>query len=441
MASKIQPISGFPEYLPAQQLTFNRIVDKIRQVYQSFGYTPLETPAIERIDILTSKGIDSKEVYALRRLNTQGDDDGAKELALRFDLTVPTARYVAQHYAQLVFPFRRHQIQPVWRGERPKKGRERQFYQCDIDFIADGAGNLPLHADAEIIACAAQALSAVLPENEKFTLRVNNRKLLQGLLTEAGFITSEARYQAVKVVDDLEKISPAEAITRLAAISPNVNAQALLQQLQLSNLNKLPPLTGLAAEGLAELTQVINTGQAMLAAAHITAEIVPDLTIARGLDYYTGTVIETRLHTAPEFGSICSGGRYENLAESLSDRQLPGVGISIGLTRLVEWLFSQPAYTTLSTQVAPVFIACPAPEQLAALTILAAQLRQAGLGVEQSLQSDEPLGKQLQRAEKRGYTQAIVGVEANGSIALRTFATRQTTTLPLASLIKHFTTT
>ncbi|NBV54539.1 MAG: histidine--tRNA ligase, partial [Proteobacteria bacterium] len=231
MANKITPISGFPEYLPAQQLAFNSICAKIKAVYEAFGYVPLETPCVERIDTLISKGIDSKEVYALRRLNVQEGDDGAKDLALRFDLTVPLARYVSQHYANLVFPFRRYQCQPVWRGERPKKGRERQFHQFDIDYIADGAGSLPLAADAEILAAAYQALQAILPKGEKFTMRVNNRVLLYSLLAANGFTTADQQHAALKVVDDLEKIPAAEAHERLQAINPEANPQALLKKL------------------------------------------------------------------------------------------------------------------------------------------------------------------------------------------------------------------
>jgi histidyl-tRNA synthetase len=236
MATKISPISGFPEYLPAQQRAFDAITAKIRHAYESFGYTPLETAAVERTEVLISKGIDAKEVYGLRRLAAStgaGDDDttGAKELALRFDLTVPTARYVAQHYGQLVFPFRRHQIQPVWRGERPQKGRYRQFHQCDIDYIADGAGNLPLAADAEILACAFTALSSL---GLKFTMRVNNRKLLNGLFAQAG-IAEENRTAAIKIIDDIEKQPNAVTLEKLQLLTPKAEA-SLQAKLKLSRM-------------------------------------------------------------------------------------------------------------------------------------------------------------------------------------------------------------
>ncbi|RYG86071.1 MAG: histidine--tRNA ligase, partial [Alphaproteobacteria bacterium] len=331
-------ISGFPEYTPSEQLAFDAITSKIRHVYESFGYVPLETAAVERIETLTSKGIDSKEVYALRRLNAQGDD-GDKDIALRFDLTVPLARYVAQNYSSLTFPFRRYQCQPVWRGERAQKGRYRQFHQFDLDVIADG--KLPLEADAEILAAANTALTAVLPQGTAFTMRINNRKLLTGLVEGAGYAGDDV-YKAIKVIDDLEKVTREETINRLKAINTQAKVEALLEAFDW-DFQELQNLTPLAQEGKKELVSVLNTIKSLLPN---TTNIVADLTIARGLDYYTGTVAETRLHAAPELGSICSGGRYDNLTASLSDRNLPGVGVSIGVSRLAAWLMDQPPYNS-----------------------------------------------------------------------------------------------
>ncbi|RYG60619.1 MAG: histidine--tRNA ligase, partial [Alphaproteobacteria bacterium] len=332
-------ISGFPEYTPSEQLAFDAITSKIRHVYESFGYVPLETAAVERIDTLTSKGIDSKEVYALRRLNAQGDD-GDKDIALRFDLTVPLARYVAQNYSSLTFPFRRYQCQPVWRGERAQKGRYRQFHQFDLDIIADG--KLPLEADAEILAAANTALTAVLPQGTAFTMRINNRKLLTGLVEGAGYAGDDV-YKAIKVIDDLEKVSAEEAVKRLTEINGSANVQALLTHIKTTDFSTLTSLNDMAQEGLTELQAVLATLNQLLPNS---TTLVADLTIARGLDYYTGTVAETRLHAAPELGSICSGGRYDNLTASLSDRNLPGVGVSIGVSRLAAWLMDQPPYNS-----------------------------------------------------------------------------------------------
>jgi histidyl-tRNA synthetase len=430
MATKISPISGFPEYLPAQQRAFDAITAKIRHAYESFGYTPLETAAVERTETLISKGIDAKEVYGLRRLaaSTGANDDdttGAKELALRFDLTVPTARYVAQNYGQLVFPFRRHQIQPVWRGERPQKGRYRQFHQCDIDYIADGAGNLPLAADAEILACAFTALSSL---GLKFTMRVNNRKLLNGLFAQAG-IAEESRTAAIKIIDDLEKQPTAMTLEKLQALTPKAG-------------DLLSVLTGKAnivkdantSEGLKELEDVVGGAMLQLAnSANATSNhcrLVYDYTIARGLDYYTGTVVETTLHEAPELGSICSGGRYENLAESLSDRALPGVGISIGLGRLGMWMVEQEPWKDYAATPADVYVAY-------GLGNVASKLRAAGLKVEEGLE-DKPLGKQLMQAEKRGLKCAITKFNSeNNILTLRDLTTRSDTDGDYKLVVKH----
>lgn len=418
MATKLAPISGFPEYLPAQQRAFDAITTKIRQAYESFGYTSLETAAVERTETLVSKGIDAKEVYGLRRL-AAGDDDttGAKELALRFDLTVPTARYVAQNYGQLVFPFRRHQIQPVWRGERPQKGRYRQFHQCDIDYIADGAGNLPLAADAEILACAFTALAVL---GIKFTMRVNNRKLLNGLFAQAG-IAEENRTAAIKIIDDIEKQPREVTLAKLQALTPK--AKDLLDVLMQKATVVVDDHT---REGWEELQSVLAMTQAML--SHEMKQIVPDYTIARGLDYYTGTVVETTLHDAPELGSICSGGRYENLAESLSDRALPGVGISIGLGRLGMWLVEQAPWKDYAATPAHMYVAY-------GLGNVAGKLRVAGLNVEVGLE-DKPLGKQLMQAEKRGLTQAVVAT-AGETLTLRTFNTRTDEQVSIIALAKR----
>jgi histidyl-tRNA synthetase len=433
MATKISPISGFPEYLPAQQRAFDAITAKIRHAYESFGYTALETAAVERTEVLISKGIDAKEVYGLRRLAAStgaGDDDttGAKELALRFDLTVPTARYVAQNYGQLVFPFRRHQIQPVWRGERPQKGRYRQFHQCDIDYIADGAGNLPLAADAEILACAYMALRSL---GLKFTMQVNNRKFLTGLILEHGFKLSQIP-NIIKIIDNYEKIGAGEIVKGLSEIGDPRSSYELVGDLS-KNLHdkfdkKYQFKTEIAYEGLKEIHFIFERLEALIGKKEFEESFVFAPHIARGLDYYTGTVVETTLHDAPELGSICSGGRYENLAESLSDRALPGVGISIGLGRLGMWLVEQAPWKDYAATPAHLYVAF-------GLGNIAAKLRATGLKVEEGLE-EKPLGKQLMAAEKRGLTQAVVGIEGD-TLTLRTFATRSDEQLTISTLAKR----
>ena len=429
MVSKISPISGFPEYLPAQQLAFNSLVAKVRAVYESFGYVPLETPAVERIDTLVSKGIDSKEVYALRRLNTQGEgDDGAKDLALKFDLTVPLARYVSQHYPDLVFPFRRYQVQPVFRGERAKAGRYRQFYQFDLDYITDGP--LPLAADAEIIAAAFKALKSL---GLKFQMMINNRKLLQGLLEKFGFLTVEDQKEATKIIDDLYKVGVPLTVTRLSEINDQNNAEQLVNIIHSTQtgaaINALN-LSYTGKEGSDEISQLKGYLEILLGKDIAKdSSIGINMGIVRGLDYYTGTVIETFLidengKSIDELGSICSGGRYDNLAESLSDRKLPGVGISIGLSRLFSWMETQPQFAHLfaSATTAQIFIPLPAESDLPSATDLAAQLRTQGLAVEQSLHV-QAVPTQYQKAEKRGLKYAAIP-EPDGKVTLRTFATR-----------------
>lgn len=416
-------ISGFPEYLPSEQLAFNTIIHTITGIYQNYGYVPLETAAVERIDTLTSKGIDSKEVYALRRLNAQGDD-GDKDIALRFDLTVPMARYVAQNFADLTFPFRRYQCQPVWRGERAQKGRYRQFHQFDLDVVGDGA--LPIVADAEVIAAAHDALVAILPQGTPFTMRVNNRKLLTGLVQGAGYAEGEQTYAAIKVIDDLEKIRDEEARERLSAINPQASVQKLIDQTRTTNLNDLTGLTPLAQQGVAELKEVLQTLDSLTGG---TSNIVADLAIARGLDYYTGTVLETKLHAAPELGSICSGGRYDNLAASLSERNLPGVGLSIGISRLAAWLIDQPPYNSMpATPASIIVIGTAAPA-------LCQQIRKAGLACELGL-GDKSAGQHFMGADKRGIKYGIVA-DTPEKATIRTFSTRQQAEVEAAGIVPY----
>lgn len=443
MASKISPISGFPEYLPAQQLAFDAMVKSVAAVYELYGYVPLETPAVERIDTLTSKGIDSKEVYALRRLNVQGaDDDGSKELALRFDLTVPLARYVAQHYANLTFPFRRYQVQPVWRGERPKNGRYRQFYQFDLDYI--GEGQLPVAADAEVIAAAHEALNAL--GVGQFTMRINNRKFLRGLLEIHGYATAQTQAAALKVVDDLEKLEEAQILQGLKAIDAEANAEGLLRLMKTWQHKPFAEIlrqteefrsNEMFAEGADELATLLKHLEALLEHSGGCGAVVVDVTIARGLDYYTGMVLETRLEAAPELGSICSGGRYENLTASLGDRDLPGVGISIGLSRLAGWLMQQPHYSNKAATTAQVLVADTGEDTLPYLSRVASQLRAGGVAVEQAF-SKQGLGQQLQKAEKRGLEWAVsANAEdmAARQVQLKNLKTRSQQALPLDDLV------
>ncbi|MEY8402164.1 histidine--tRNA ligase [Oscillospiraceae bacterium 44-34] len=375
--AKVQPrtLSGFMELLPARQIQFDRMAAIIRESFSLYAYTPLDTPLIEASEILLAKGggETEKQIYRF----TKGDSD----LSLRFDLTVPLAKYVALNYAKLAFPFRRFQIGKVYRGERAQRGRFREFYQADIDVIGDG--QLDISNDAEIPAIIYRTFTSL--GLKRFQIRVNNRKVLNGFYAMLG-LTQKAG-AIMRTVDKLEKIG--EKSVRDLLTGPDIgltNEQAaeILKFIAIKGCNAdvLAALEGYRGrdpkfdEGLNELAAVAEN----LAAFGVPeTNFVLDLTIARGLDYYTGTVYETTMLDHPEIGSICSGGRYDNLAEYYTDKQLPGVGISIGLTRLFFVLEDQGYLNdALNTAPADVLI-LPMTEDMGPAISLATQLRTAGV--------------------------------------------------------------
>ena len=329
--AQIRPhtLSGFMELLPGDQQKMQRVMDVLRESYALYGFTPLDTPVIEASDVLLAKGggETEKQIYRF----TKGDSD----IAMRFDLTVPLAKYVALHYGELTFPFRRYQIGKVYRGERAQRGRFREFYQADIDIIGDG--RLDIMNEAEIPAVIYRTFHALGLSD--FRIRVNNRKVLNGFFALLGL--SETAGDVMRTIDKLDKIG-AEKVRALLTAECGVseaNADEILRFISCpgSSADKLAFLEGYRGRnevfdlGLDELSTVIR----YLGAFGVPEEhFEVDLTIARGLDYYTGTVYETVITDHPEIGSVCSGGRYDNLAAFYTDRQLPGVGISIGLTRL-----------------------------------------------------------------------------------------------------------
>ena len=330
MASmKPRTLSGFMELLPGPQLQMERIMETLRTTYALYGFTPLDTPAIEAAEVLLAKGggETEKQIYRF----TKGDSD----LALRFDLTVPLAKYVALHYGELSFPFRRYQIGKVYRGERAQRGRFREFYQADIDIIGDG--KLDIVNEAEIPSIIYRTFTAL--GLKRFQIRVNNRKVLNGFYAALGL--TEQAGDIMRTADKLEKIGP-DNVRKILTDDLSIPAEKVEDILRFmaisgSNDEVLAALDGyrgrneLLDQGLDELKTVVG----YLADFGVPQEnFAVDLTIARGLDYYTGTVYETTLLDHPEIGSVCSGGRYDNLAEYYIDKQLPGVGISIGLTRL-----------------------------------------------------------------------------------------------------------
>ena len=367
-------LSGFMELLPAPQQQMERIMEILRRTYSLYGFTPLDTPVIESSEVLLAKGggETEKQIYRFQK----GDAD----LSLRFDLTVPLAKYVALHYNDLSFPFRRYQIGKVYRGERAQRGRFREFYQADIDIIGDG--KLSITNEAEIPAIIYKTFSTL--GLKRFQIRVNDRKILNGFYAMLGL--TEKSGDIMRAVDKLDKIGTEKVNALLIEETALTQAQAdeILKFISISGSNEAV-LEALSAyqgrnevfdTGLSELNTVVK----YLAAFGVPAEnFAVDLTIARGLDYYTGTVYETTLLDYPEIGSVCSGGRYDDLAGFYTDRQLPGVGISIGLTRLFYVLGEQGLLNPeLPTAPADVLI-LPMTEDLSAAISLATQLRENGI--------------------------------------------------------------
>jgi len=370
---KPRTLSGFMELLPAPQTQFERMLARLRETYSLYGFTPLDTPVIESAEILLAKGggETEKQIYRF----TKGDND----LALRFDLTVPLAKYVALHYNDLAFPFRRYQIGKVYRGERAQRGRFREFYQCDIDVIGDG--KLDIANEAEIPAIIYDAFTSL--GLRKFKIRVNNRKILNGFYAIQGL--TEKSGDIMRTVDKLDKIGPekVKAILVEEGVDPSA-ADEILKFIAITGDNGqvLTALEGYRGknetfdQGLDELTTVVK----YLSDFGVPADhFAVDLTIARGLDYYTGTVYETVMIDHPEIGSICSGGRYDNLAEYYTDKQLPGVGISIGLTRLF-YVLGEQGYLNDELITAPTdVLVLPMTDDLGPAIAFATGLRRAGV--------------------------------------------------------------
>ena len=419
---KPRTLSGFMELLPAKQVQFDRMVEILRKSYALYGFTPLDTPLIEASEVLLAKGggETEKQIYRF----TKGDTD----LSLRFDLTVPLAKYVALNYGQLTFPFRRFQIGKVYRGERAQRGRFREFYQADIDVIGDGA--LDISNEAEIPAIIYKTFTAL--GLRRFKIRVNNRKVLNGLFALLGL--EEHAGDVMRTIDKLEKIGPdkVKAILTEDFAVPADTADQLLALLATADplpaLEAMKGTNSLFDQGVEELNTVVR---------YMTAFGVPedhfmvDLTIARGLDYYTGTVYETVMLDHPEIGSICSGGRYDNLAEYYTDKQLPGVGISIGLTRLF-FVLEDQGYLNPDLLTAPAdVLILPMTEDLSPAIALATALREAGIRAQ--LHCEKKKFKQkLSYADKLGipYAAFLGEDEVNaGKVTIKDLTTGQQQTV------------
>ena len=409
--SKITNISGFPEWLPEQKIAENILIEKVRKIYESFGFLPIETPAAELLSTLAAKGVINKELYALKRV--QASEDTEADLALHFDLTVPFARYVAQHFSELVFPFKRYQLQKVWRGDRPQKGRFREFYQFDVDIIA--REELPLSCDAEIITILDQAFGVI--GFGQHLIKLNNRKVLIGCYRSFG-LTESAQKAAISIVDKLDKIG-AQNVENELMQSAGVAAEIAKKIINLTTINMIGTAVHselekfkiedeLFNEGRAEILQVVD-----LLSDDTKGRVKVDLSLARGLEYYTGSIFEFQYPSFPEFGTLASGGRYQDLASEFINKKLPGVGGSIGLTRIMDLGFRNNLIHVAAKTTAPLLMTVLSEAQRRKANSVAAEFRTHGVGVEVFFKSPK-LGKQIEYAETKRMSHVLFLDEANG---------------------------
>ncbi len=431
---KPRTLSGFMELLPQKQVLFDAMVEKLRRTYSLYGFSPLDTPVIEASEILLTKsgGETEKQIYRF----TKGDSD----LSLRFDLTVPLAKYVALHYNDLAFPFRRFQIGKVYRGERAQRGRFREFYQADIDVIGDGA--LDILNDAEMPAIIYRAFTSL--GLDRFVIRVNNRKILSGFYA---IIEEEDKApEIMRLVDKVEKIG-LEKVGLMLVDDLNISEDTVGEIVEFmaikgSNQEVLTALEEYRGrneafdQGLDELKTVCRY---LVDFGVPETHFAIDLTIARGLDYYTGTVYETRLLDYPEIGSPCSGGRYDNLAAYYTEKQLPGVGISIGLTRLFYVLDEQGLLNPDALTAPAEVLVLPMTDDLAPAVTLATQLREGGIPTHLYHESKK-FKQKLSYADKLGVPfVALLGEDelAQGKVALKDMSSGEQLLLPAEEAVRH----
>jgi histidyl-tRNA synthetase len=393
-------LKGFRDYSPETMIPRERLIDTARRVYRSYGFSPIDTPALEYLEILAGKGSDEtdKQLYKFQ-------DHGGRWVGMRFDLTVPLARFVAQHANELGVPFKRYHIASVWRGENTQRGRYREFMQCDFDTI----GTLSIAADIETTLVIHDLFRAI--GFADFTIRINNRMVLSGLLERLGL--ADRATAVLRALDKLGKIGADAVADEMIAVA-GATAEQARQVLRLSEISggndevlrqveSLVAGSELGASGVAKLKQVLDGA----AAAGVPAERIRlDLSIARGLDYYTGTIFETFLDALPGIGSVCSGGRYDNLAELFTSQELPGIGASLGLDRLLAAMEELGMIEKISTP-APVLIPFFDKDRLHDYLRLAAALRAAGIGVE-VFPDAKKLGQQLKYADRRGFRVALI---------------------------------
>jgi len=431
--------AGTLELLPREQMLFQHMMDIIRRGYERFGFVPIETPVFEIKDVLLTKsgGETEKQVYFVQSTGALQQGHEA-DLALRFDLTVPLARYVAEHERELAFPFRRYQMQRVYRGERAQRGRFREFYQCDIDVI--GKDKLDPAYDAELPAIIVQIFEEL--HIGDFTIHFSNRKLLLGLLASYGLTDAETQKLILREIDKLDKIGATkvrESLIALGMADEHTTPLLALIAFQGSHAETLQLLQSQKADhplfkqGLEEISQMVMALKALGVPEKRTRL---NLAIARGLDYYTGTVYETMIDAHPEFGSVCSGGRYEDLATFYTKSKLPGVGLSIGLTRLFDQLNAHSLLPTIAPSV-HILITQMDPSLRSDYLALGTALRQAGFNVENYLEPAK-LEKQLKYADKTGIPIVLLmgsDEKAKKTVVVKDIASRTQKDVTLTELI------
>jgi histidyl-tRNA synthetase len=421
--------SGFDiEFLPGEKRLEQHFLNTMRRVFELYGFTPIETPAVERLEVLQAKGQQGDNIiYGISPLVANAET-GEAARALKFDQTVPLAAYIARHLNELIFPFARYQMDMVFRGERAKAGRYRQFRQCDIDIV--GRGKLDLLYDAQMPAIIAEIFTQL--NIGKFQIRINNRKILTGFFTAVGIAPALAK-TCINIVDELDKIGAAKVQAELEKIgaTPSQTQQIIdFTQIQGSPDEIIAQLQGMFTEasefqtGVAELTAVIAGVRSLGVAAN---NFCIDLSIARGLGYYTGTVYETTLLGYESLGSICSGGRYAELVGLFAGEDMPGVGISIGLTRLIKNLLKEKIITALPQSPAQVMVLNLDNQLMPSYLNLAQQLRQAGIATINNFETSK-MGDQLKKAEKLGIEIAVIQgsiEQAENRCQIKVLATRQ----------------